>query len=97
MYKCVKKLVEGYEKYNGIDVKVKKNPGAPGTTISKIDLEEPYNIDKYISLLGYLMWYTTKMGPDAENAAMELEVHTSHTGTEHWKLLGSLIGYLKIK
>ena len=52
MYKGVKKLVEGYKKYTGIDVKVKKNPGAPGTTISKIDLEEPYNIDKYISLLG---------------------------------------------
>ena len=31
------------------------------------------------------------------NMAMELAVHTIHTGTEHWKSLGRLIGYLKGK
>ena len=42
----VKKLVEFYEKYTGSDIKVQKNPGGPGTTLSKSELEEPYNIDK---------------------------------------------------
>ena len=31
------------------------------------------------------------------NAARELAVHMSHTGTEYWKALGRLIGYLKAK
>ena len=45
MGKDVKKLVEVYKKYTGIEIKVYKNPGAPGTTLSKSDLEESYNID----------------------------------------------------
>ena len=45
--KDVNKLVEGYEKYTGRDVKVKKTPEPPGTTLSKSDLEETYNMDKH--------------------------------------------------
>ena len=47
--------------------------------------------------MGQLMWYTTKVGPDVENAARYLDVHMSHPESEHWKALGSLIGYLKVK
>ena len=43
------------------------------------------------------MWYTTKVGTDVENTSMELAVHMSHSGPEHWKSLGRLIGYLKGK
>ena len=31
------------------------------------------------------------------NAARELAVHMSHPGTEHWKSLGRMLGYLKGK
>ena len=31
------------------------------------------------------------------NAAIELAVHMSHPEPEHWKSLGRLIGYLKVK
>ena len=48
MDKDVKKPVEGYMKYTGSYVKVHKTPGALVTTISKSDLEEPYNIDNFI-------------------------------------------------
>ena len=81
MEKDVKKLVEGYDKYTGSDVKVQKNPGGPGTTLSKSELEEPHNIDDYMSSVGQLMWYTTKVGPDVENTARELAVHMSHPGS----------------
>ena len=97
MEKDVKKLVEGYKKYTGNDFKVQKFPGAPGTTLSKTDLEEPYNINKYLSFVGKLMWYTTKVGPDVENASRELAVHMSHPGPDHWKALGHLISYIKGK
>ena len=97
MDKEVSKLAEGYEKYTGSDLKVPKNPGPPGTTLSKSDLEEPDNINMYRSFVGQLMWYTTKVRPDVANAARELVVHMSHPGPEHWKVLGRLIGCLKGK
>ena len=69
MEKYVKKLVEGYEKYTGSDLRIQKTPRAPCTTLSKIDLEDPDNINKYLSFVGQLMWYTTKVGHDVANAA----------------------------
>ena len=47
--------------------------------------------------MGQLIWYTTKVGSDVENVTRELAVHMSHPGMEHWRSLGSLIGYLKGK
>ena len=39
MEKEVKKLVHGYNNFIRSDVKVQKTPGAPGTTLSKSELE----------------------------------------------------------
>ena len=50
--KEVKKLVEGYKKFIGSGAKVHKIPGAPGTTLSKSELEKNKYIDKYRSLVG---------------------------------------------
>ena len=47
MEKYVKNPLEGYENYTGGDVKLHKNPGAPGKTLSKSYLEDPYHIDNY--------------------------------------------------
>ena len=76
--KDVNKLVEGYKNYIGSDAEVHKTTGAPGTTLIKSDLEEPYNIDKDRSFVGQLMWYNTKVRPDVANASRELAVHRSH-------------------
>ena len=95
--KGVKKLVEGYKKYTGSDVKVQKNPGVPGTPLNKIDLEERHNIDKYRSLSVQLMCYATKVVTDVSNTAREFAVYMSHPGPEHWKSLGRLVCYLKCK
>ena len=43
------------------------------------------------------MWYTTKVGPDVENAAREMVLHMSHPGLENCKALELLIVYLKGK
>ena len=43
------------------------------------------------------MCYTTKVGPNMANTEMKLAVHMRNPGPEHWKALGSLIGYLKGK
>ena len=64
-------------------------------TLSKSDLEEPYNIDKYISFLGQFMWYTTKVGPGVENKARELAVHMSeaYNVDKYISCLGQLMWY----
>ena len=43
------------------------------------------------------MWYTTNVGDDVTDTTMDLAVQMSHPGTEHWKELRRLIGYLKGK
>ena len=48
MEKYIKKLVEGYEKCNGMDIKVQKTPGDLVRIISKSELEEYYNAYKNI-------------------------------------------------
>ena len=97
MDKDINKLVDGYKKFTGNALKVQKTPGAPGTTLSKSDIEEQKCIYQYIPLVGELMWYTTKVGPDVANEARELDTYISHTRPEHWKSLGRLIIYKKKK
>ena len=80
MEKHVDKLVGGYEKFIGGDVKVQKTLGAPGTTMSKSELEKPKDVGKYRSFVGQLMWYTMKVGPGVANAIRDLALHMSHTG-----------------
>ena len=81
MEKDAKNLIEGYENYTGSDLRVQKYLRAPGMTLSKSDLEEQYNINNYRSFVGQLMWYATKVVTDKTNAARELAVHMSHSGT----------------
>ena len=81
MKEDVKKLVEGYKKYTRSYAKVQETPSAPGTNLSKSEIEETKDIYKYRSVVGQLMWYTTKVGPDVENTARELAVHMSHPGS----------------
>ena len=64
-------------------VKVQKTPGVTGTTLSKSELEEPKDVDKYRLFLGHIMWYTANVVPDMANTARQSSVHISHSGTEH--------------
>ena len=90
-------MVEFYDNYTRSDDKVQKIPSAPGATLSKSDLEEPYHIAKYISFVGQILWYTTKVASDVSNASRELALHVIHPGLEHYKALVHLIGCLKGK
>ena len=60
-------MVEGYKRFIGRDVKVQKTPDSPGTDLSKSELEEPKDVDKYKNFVEKLMWYITNMGPDVTN------------------------------
>ena len=90
-------LVDGYKKFTGSDVKVKKIPSDPGTNLSKSKLKDPIKIYKYRPFLGHIMWYNMKVRTGVSKAARELDVHMSHTWPDNWNSLGSLIGYLNGK
>ena len=44
--------------------------------------------------MGHIMWYTPKVGPTMENAAIELAIYMCHPELDRWKALEFLIGYL---
>ena len=81
----------------GSDLRIQKTTGALVTNLSKSYLEDSDNINKYRSFVGQLMSYSNKIGPDVVKAERDLAMQMIHPGTEHWKALGLLIGYLKGK
>ena len=83
MEKNFNKLLEGYEKYTGSEVKVQKIPSATGMTLSKSHLEGNQYINNNRSLVGQLMWYTTKVGPDVASTSILFSVHMSNHEPEH--------------
>jgi hypothetical protein len=52
-------------------------------------------LDEYRSLVGKIMYYTTKLAPELSNAARELASHLSIPGEEHWIELRKCVGYLR--
>jgi hypothetical protein len=51
-------------------------------------------LDAYISIVGKIMYYATKIAPDICNAVRELAGHLSNPGAEHWKALERCVRYL---
>jgi hypothetical protein len=53
-------------------------------------------LDAYRSIVGKIMYLSTKIAPDISNAARELVGHLSNPGTELWRALERFVGYLTI-
>ena len=94
MDKKVKETVRKYEDYLGREAKVYESPGKPHEYLSKNE-GEAIDIDEYRSLVGQLMFFTTKLGPKLGNATRALSGFMSSPGATHWAALGRVIGYLK--
>ena len=94
MDKKVEAMIAKYEAYIGRAAKVYDSPGKPHDYLGKND-GEPIDIDEYRSLVGQLMFYTTKLAPKIGNATRVLSGFMSTPGTEHWAALGRVIGYIK--
>ena len=56
---------------------------------------EPIDIDEYRSLVGQIMFFTTKICPKTGSVVRALSVHTTNPGVDHWKAMRQLVGYLK--
>jgi hypothetical protein len=52
-------------------------------------------LEEFRSLVGKIMYYTTKLAPVSNNAARELASHLSNPAEEHWIELGKCVGSLR--
>jgi hypothetical protein len=77
----------------GRDAKLASTPGFPGQMLTK-NIGDSVMLDEYRSLVGKIMYYATKIGPDISNAARDLATHLSSPGNAHWKALERCVGYL---
>ena len=86
MDSLIDETIEAFKKATGFEAQEAVTPGYPGKTLKKN--EGPMAmLDEYRSLVGKIMYLTTKVMPEIANAARELAQHMSNPGGEHWKAL----------
>ena len=94
MDKKVTAIIESYEQYIGKEAKVFRTPGTPNENLVKHE-GDPVDIDDFRSLVGKVMFFTTKICPKTGSVVISLVGHMSSPGPNHWKAMGRLIGYMK--
>lgn len=83
MRKNAEKFISCYEEMFDKKVKVASTPGFPGKCLSTNE-GEIIMLNEDCSLVGQIMFYMVKVGPDVANAARELAQHMTKPGEEHW-------------
>ena len=86
-------IVNHYERYTKDKVKPFETPGKPHEYLDK-HMGEPLDIDEYRSLVGKMMFFTTKLGLKTGAATRALSGNMQNPGPDHWKALGRFVGYL---
>jgi hypothetical protein len=86
MPKMVDEISAAYENAKKEKARPAQTPGYPGKTLSKNE-GDPVMLDEYKSIVGKILYCTTKMASDIGNAARELATHLSNPNEEHWKAL----------
>ena len=83
MKKKVAAIIDKLERFLGRDVKV-LSPGKPNEYLRKSNDEDPVNVDEYRSLVGQIMFFTTKLCPKTGNASRALSGFMSNPNEIHW-------------
>jgi hypothetical protein len=84
-----------YEDYAQKEVKIYDSPGKPGEYLDKNKEANAINIDQYCSLIGKIMFFTTKLLVKPGAATRALDGYMSNPGKQYWKSMERLVGYLK--
>jgi hypothetical protein len=79
MPKLIEEIITNYKKATGKEAKLSSVPAAPGKCLRKHE-GQPVMLDEYRSLVGKIMYYTTKLAPELSNSARELSSQLSHPG-----------------
>jgi hypothetical protein len=67
MPKLIEERIDSYKMATGKEAKIYTTPVTPGECLMK-HLGEPVKIDEYRSLVGKIMYCTTKLAPERSNA-----------------------------
>ena len=94
MNKKIEATINHYEKYIGKEVKIYRTPGIPHENLDKND-GDPIDIDQYRSLVGQIIFFSTKVGVKTGAAIRSLSSFMSDLGPKHWKAMELLFGNLK--
>ena len=89
-------IVNGYEKAVGRTAKVQSTPRKPGEVLTKND-GVPIMHKEYRSVLGKIMFYVNKVGPECSFSCGQLARQMHNPNEEHWKAMERLVGYIKGK
>ena len=76
------------------ETRVYRTSGIPHLNLTKHE-GKPINIDQYQSLVGQILFLTTKVGLKTGAAVRALSAHMSNPGPSQWKAIKRSIGYLK--
>jgi len=95
MDKKIANIIRIYEEHIGEEVKIYDTPGKPNEYLGKHDGEQ-VEIEKYRSLVGQIMFFTTKLGLKLGNSTRALSGFMSNPNELHCKALGQIVGYLII-
>ena len=93
MPKMIEEIDLKFQEATGKKAKIAQTPGFPGMVLKK-HTGTPEKLDAYRSIVGKIMYYTTKIAPEVSNAVRELASHLTNPSEEHWKALERCVGYI---
>ena len=91
MEKKANDIVKFFEDVTGEDVTIYETPGIPGSVLKKNE-GQTLNVEPYRTLVGKLMFYTTKVGLKQSNAVRDLSRHMESPGESHWMAMKRVVG-----
>ena len=94
MNKKADAILKHYEKYSKGEVKEYETPGTPNENLVKND-GPTVDLDDFRSLVGKVMFFSTKVCPKVGAAVRALSSHMSNPGESHWSSMKRLVGFIK--
>jgi hypothetical protein len=95
MPKMIREMNKAFQVARGKPARKAATPRFPRKMLRKSEEGiEPSMITEYRSIVGNILYYTTKVGQDMENGARELSWNMSNPNEEHWKVIEQCVGCL---
>ena len=86
-------MIDDFTNLFGQYPKHAETPGLPGTSLMKNQGEILWH-GEYCSMVGKILYFVKKVSQRCANACRELSQHLENPGSDHWKAIERLLGYL---
>jgi len=94
MPELIEEIIRATENHLGKEVKKYQTPGIPGESLTKHE-GETIDETEYRSIVGKILYLTSKMMIEGCNASRELARYFTGPKEQHWKALYRFVGNLK--